>query len=130
MFDDIMRTMDPQSFERVVAEAIDSLPQSIRRHIANVAIVVDDLPDAQTMELAGIDDPMQLLGFYHGVPLTVRTQNYSLVPPDKISLFRKSILALCDDEAKVRETIRHTVLHELAHYFGIDDDRLEELGAY
>jgi predicted Zn-dependent protease with MMP-like domain len=122
--------MDSKQFEQEVARAIAQVPQDIRRQIANVAIVVQDLPDDATLEMAEVDDPYELLGFYHGVPLTERTHDYGLVPPDKISIFRKPILAACQSEDEVSALIRRTIRHELAHYFGIDDDRLEEIGAY
>jgi len=122
--------MDQQQFEQEVARAIADIPRDIRRQIANVAIVVQDLPDDETMDMAEVDDPYELFGFYHGVPLTQRTHNYGLISPDKISIFRKPILASCNNDDAARATIRRTLRHELAHYFGIDDDRLEELGAY
>ncbi|MBI4790480.1 MAG: metallopeptidase family protein [Chloroflexi bacterium] len=122
--------MTNQEFERAVAQAIEELPRAIRRQIANVAIVVEEWPDDDTLDAAGVDDPADLLGFYYGIPLTERTFDYGLVLPDKISIFRQPILLTCADDADVLAAIRHTVRHELAHYFGIDDDRLEELGAY
>jgi predicted Zn-dependent protease with MMP-like domain len=122
--------MDRKDFERAVADAISELPISIRRQIANVAIVVEELPDEKTMEMAEVDNPYELLGFYNGIPLTERTHNYGLVLPDKISLFRQPILRSCHSDVEIRAAIRTTLRHELAHYFGIDDDRLEEIGAY
>lgn len=122
--------MNNANFDRLVAEAMDALPANIRRHIANVAIVVEELPDDDVLDLVGLDDPFELLGFYHGVPLTARDHNYGLVAPDKISLYRQSILAVCRDDAEAKRTIHRTLRHEIAHYFGIDDERLEELGAY
>jgi predicted Zn-dependent protease with MMP-like domain len=122
--------MDHAEFQRKVAAVVDGLPPEIRRGIANVAIVVEDLADDETLDMAGIDNPYELLGFYHGVPLTQRTGNYGLVLPDKISIYREPILALGGDQVQTIARIKRTVLHELAHYFGIDDDRLEEIGAY
>lgn len=122
--------MDAQQFEQEVAHALADIPRTIRRQIANVALVVEDLPDDETMDLAEMNDPYALFGFYHGVPLTQRLHNYGLIPPDKISIFRKPILAACHSDDEARKMIRRTLRHELAHYFGIDDDRLEELGAY
>lgn len=79
-------------------------------------------------KMAGIGPGRLLLGLYHGVPLTHRGENYNLVPPDKISIYQEPIEAICATDEEVRDQVRKTVLHELAHYFGIDDDRLEELG--
>ncbi len=122
--------MNRRAFERLVAAAVNELPAALRRQIANVAIVVEELPDEETLDAAGVDDPYDLLGFYHGVPLTARTHDYGLVLPDKISIFRQPILRACRRDAEIRATIRATLRHELAHYFGIDDERLEEMGAY
>ena len=122
--------MTLDDFERAVAQAIDELPSTIRQRIANVAFIVEDWPDEDTLDAAGVDDPAELLGFYYGIPLTERTSGYGLVLPDKISIFREPILLTCANETEVPAAIRNTVHHELAHFFGIDDDRLEELGAY
>jgi predicted Zn-dependent protease with MMP-like domain len=96
----------------------------------NVAIVVEESADDETLELAGVDDAYDLFGFYEGVPLTERTSAYGLVPPDKISIYRQPILAACRNAEEIRAMIGETLRHEIAHYFGIDDERLEELGAY
>ncbi len=109
---------------------LDELPIQIQGRIANVAIVVEEWPDEETLEMAGVQDPEALLGFYHGIPLTERTHDYGLVLPDKISLFRQPILLGCEGEEEIRAVVARTLRHELAHYFGIDDDRLTELGAY
>lgn len=122
--------MTSNDFERAVAQALDELPDDIRRRIANVAIVVEEWPDDETLDMADVDNPEDLLGFYYGIPLTERTSAYGMVLPDKISLFRQPILLTCSTDEEVRSAIAHTLRHEIAHYFGIDDDRLEELGAY
>lgn len=122
--------MTSNDFERAVAQALDELPDDIRRRIANVAIVVEEWPDDETLDMADVDNPEDLLGFYYGIPLTERTSAYGMVLPDKISLFRQPILLTCSTDEEVRAAIAHTLRHEIAHYFGIDDDRLEELGAY
>lgn len=122
--------MDQKSFEREVARVMDELPVELRRQIANVAIVVEEFADDETLDAAGVDDPSDLLGFYSGIPLTERTSNYGLVLPDKISLFRGPILSECNTEQEILTVIRRTLLHEIGHYFGLSDDRLEELGAY
>ncbi|MBI5648900.1 MAG: metallopeptidase family protein [Chloroflexi bacterium] len=122
--------MNHREFENAVAHVLDELPPEIARRIANVAIVVEAVADAETLDWVEIDDPYDLLGFYHGIPLTERTEAYGLIPPDKISIYREPILAMCENDDQVRECIRETLHHELAHYFGIDDARLDELGAY
>jgi predicted Zn-dependent protease with MMP-like domain len=117
-------------FDDVIQQALDEFPLELCRHIANVAIVVEEIADDETLDLADVDDPLDLFGFYHGVPLTERTHDYGLVLPDKISIYRQPILAACRNADEIRATIAQTVRHEIAHYFGIDDERLEELGAY
>jgi predicted Zn-dependent protease with MMP-like domain len=122
--------MNPVDFHKVIHQVLAELPAELRRSIANVAIVVEDLADEDTLELVGMDDPYALFGFYEGVPLTARTSAYGLVPPDKISIYRQPILAAHRTEEEIRAAIAETLRHEIAHYFGIDDARLEELGAY
>lgn len=121
---------DTDLFETLVAETIDSLPAAFLDALDNVEIVIEEWPDRATLRAAGVRSRYELLGFYHGVPLTERTTSYGLVSPDKISIYRRPIEAVCANEAELRATVRRVVLHEIAHYFGIDDDRLHEIGAY
>jgi predicted Zn-dependent protease with MMP-like domain len=122
--------MDQIDFEDIVAEALDALPEEFRNGMNNVDVVVEDWPSRQTMRQAGVSHPAQLLGFYHGVPLTKRGHNYYLVLPDKISIYRQPILMHCHTPEEVRQTIHRVVRHEVAHHFGIDDEHLHEIGAY
>ncbi len=122
--------MDLRDFEELVAKALDELPEEFRNRMDNVEIVVQDWPNRETMRQAGVRHRSQLLGFYHGVPLTARTRGYNLVLPDKISIYRRPILMHAHTPAQVRDQVRRVVRHELAHHFGIDDDRLWEIGAY
>lgn len=122
--------MEEALFEQLVAEALEALPEVFRSRLENVEIVVEDWPDRRTMRLAGVRSPADLLGFYHGVPLTHRTSNYMLVLPDRISIYRQPILMRCRTLEEVRAMVTQTLRHEIAHYFGIDDERLEEIGAY
>ena len=122
--------MDRRAFERLVAEALNDLPEIFREKLDNVEVVVQGWPSRETMRLAGVRHPAQLLGFYHGVPQTKRTHNYGLVLPDKISIYRRPILMRCRTMEKIRATIGHVLRHEIAHHFGIGDERLREIGAY
>jgi len=106
------------SFEEHVRAALDSLPPDLARALENVAVVVEDEHP---------EDP-DLLGLYHGVPLPERDSHYGGQLPDKISIYRLPLEESFPDPEELEEEIRITVLHELAHYFGIDEDRLEELG--
>jgi len=116
-------------FEELVVEAIDGLPDDILRLLDNVEIVVADAPSAAQLDEAGaLDAGELLLGLYEGIPLTDRTSGYGMVLPDKISLFQGALESVCPDEETLRHEVRVTVIHELAHHFGISDRRLRELG--
>src|SRR5689334_8224072 len=121
--------MDANTFDTLVEHAWDALPERFRAQLSNVEIVVEDWPDPATMRLAHVHNPAQLLGFYHGVPLTKRGSGYNMVTPDKISLYRRPILMVCRTEDELHATIEHVMRHEIAHHFGISDARLHELGA-
>lgn len=120
--------MQRGEFLRLVHETVATLPPELLRRVQNVEIVVEDRPTLEDLRAAGVARGHTLLGLYHGVPLTHRTTNYNLVPPNIISIYREPILRMCDTEDEIREQVRKTVLHEIGHYFGIDDARLHELG--
>lgn len=109
--------VDPDRFEEMVATALDGLPEELGRLMRNVAVTVEHGPG-----------PSGLLGLYQGVPLTSRTTQYAGVLPDRITIYRLAICAICRSEAEVGEQVRRTVVHEVGHHFGIDDERLRELG--
>ena len=122
-------------FEELVADALDDLPPFFQARIDNVVVLVEVWPTKRTMREIGMPPGQTLLGLYTGIPLTERSHAYALVPPDTITLFQGPIEnAAAQGEGeyydRVREEVRHTVMHEIAHHFGIDDDRLVELGAY
>lgn len=122
--------MSSDEFDALVDEAWSSLPDTFKAQLQNVEVVIEDWPDAHTMRLAKVRNPLALLGFYHGVPLTERGIGYHMVTPDKISLYREPITQSCHSMKKLREAIAHVLRHEIAHHFGISDARLHELGAY
>lgn len=122
--------MNRRLFERLVAEELDNLPEEFRRKLDNVEIVIEDWADQEALRAAGVRHPAQLLGFYHGVPQTRRMHAYGLVLPDKISLYQRPIEMRCRTIDQVRRTIHRVLRHEIAHHFGIDDERLAKLGAY
>ncbi|HYZ54105.1 MAG TPA: metallopeptidase family protein [Streptosporangiaceae bacterium] len=104
-------------FEEMVVKALDELPEELGRLMRNVAVTVEH--DA---------GPPGLLGLYQGIPLTSRTSQYAGVLPDRITIYRRAICAVCHSEEEVAIQVRRTVIHEVAHHFGIDDARLRELG--
>ena len=112
-----MIDVEPARFEEMVAAALDGLPEGLGRLIQNVAVTVEHGPG-----------PSGLLGLYQGIPLTSRTSQYAGVLPYHITIYRRAICAICRTEAEVADQVRRTVIHEIAHHFGIDDDRLRELG--
>ena len=111
--------MGRDRFEELVGEALDAVPAQLLDLLDNVVILVEDDPPP--------DDP-HLLGVYEGYALTERGWDYGGVLPDRIVIFRRPILAICDTEEDVVEEVQVTVAHEIAHHFGIDDARLHDLG--
>jgi predicted Zn-dependent protease with MMP-like domain len=119
----------PERFADLVEEALGEIPDALWQAIDNVAVTVEEWPSARQQAVAG--PRSLLLGLYEGVPLTARSTGYGLIPPDKITIFRRPILQICGaDEALIRAQVRRTVLHEVAHHFGISDERLRSIGAY
>ncbi|MDQ3898673.1 MAG: metallopeptidase family protein [Actinomycetota bacterium] len=112
-----MKHIAPERFEQLVADALDDIPEELGRLMDNVWVTVEDVPDQPG-----------LLGLYEGVPLTQRDAYGGMVLPDRITLYRLPISAMCRTEDQVVEVVRDTVIHEVAHHFGIDDERLDELG--
>jgi predicted Zn-dependent protease with MMP-like domain len=109
--------VEPARFEDMVVTALDGLPEELGKLMRNVAVTVEHG-----------EGPPGLLGLYQGVPLTSRTSGYGGVLPDRITIYRRAICAICRTEDEVAERVRRTVIHEIAHHFGISDDRLRELG--
>lgn len=112
-----MVEVSPERFEQLVEAAVNVIPDSLAQHIENVAIVIEDeAPEPH------------LLGLYEGIPLTKRDSWYVAAMPDRIRIFRLPILRMCTTQAEVVREVYITVVHEIAHHFGIDDDTLHELG--
>lgn len=109
-----------QQFEDLVADAMDALPKRYQKHLNNVVIVVDDFPTPEQLQKQNIGPHQTLLGLYEGIPLTSRGNNYSLVLPDKITIFKKPIEAISADAEELSEQIKHTLWHEVAHYYGLN----------
>ncbi|CAL8973927.1 MAG: metallopeptidase family protein [Actinobacteria bacterium] len=111
--------VSPQRFEQLVDEALEQIPDQLFDLVENCALIVEEEPDAEMGDV---------LGYYDGTPLSDRTSQYSGVLPDRILIFRGPLLRLVSSEAELVEEIRITVWHEIAHFFGIDDDELDDLG--
>ena len=110
--------MTPERFDELVSDALDLIPRELAAAIDNVVVLVADRDP---------EDP-ELLGLYHGIALTERDSSYAGALPDTITIFRESLLEICDTEEDVIEEVAITVVPEIAHHFGIDDERLHELG--
>lgn len=110
--------MSPQRFDELVGDALDLIPAGLAAAIDNVVILVAD---------RNADEP-ELLGLYEGVALTERDSWYAGALPDTITIYREALLDICHSDAEVVDEVAITVIHEIAHHFGIDDDRLHELG--
>ena len=119
-----MIDVGPDRFEELVVEAVDDLPQWVHERLDNVEILVEERPPPGRRNLG-------LLGLYEGIPLTQRSGGgYFGVMPDRITLYRFNLQRISGDEADLRRHVRHTVVHEVAHFFGISDDRLREIDRY
>ena len=117
---------DRQAFERLVAEVLETLPSPFREKLSNVAVVVADHPTDDEVQSIGLPPEDDLLGLYQGTPYGERGGDYHLVPPDRVTIYRRPILAAAHSEAGVRREVRETVLHEIGHYFGLSDADMEE----
>jgi predicted Zn-dependent protease with MMP-like domain len=122
--------ISPKTFETLVIQALEALPPFFQDRLQNIEILIADRPTEEELAEAGLEPDELLLGLYQGIPLTERTGDYSLVLPDTITLYRDCIAAICDTPDQIMAEVQQTVKHEIAHHFGIDDDRLQELGAY
>lgn len=125
-----MTQFSPEEFKQLVVEALEALPEFFQQQLQNIDVVVTDWPSEAERRAVGLTSGQLLFGLYQGVPLTGRTSHYGLVLPDKITIYRLSIEQVCRSRAEVIEKVQRTVKHEIAHHFGISDDRLRELGAY
>lgn len=121
-----MRPLSRADFESLVSEALDSLPDDLYAYMENVEIVVEDAPGREVTE--DLDEGESILGLYQGIPLPDRGSDYFGVLPDKITLYKHNLEREARSRREVRDLVITTVIHEVAHHFGIDDQRLDELG--
>ena len=119
-------TMDSRSFEALVERSLKRLPKKFTDVLENIAIEVVDWPDQDILDDLGIEDGM-LYGLYQGVPLTQREWNYGNVLPDRISIYQGPIVREARSEEEIEEIVLDTVMHEIGHYFGLDDETLYQI---
>ncbi len=125
-----MYKVDRDTFEGLVTSAVEDLPEAFRDRITNLEFAVEDRANSEDYARVGGGLGMTLLGVYRGIPLTGRGRRYNMALPDRIVIFQQPIQRLARSEADLSERVRHVVLHEIAHYFGISDERLREIDAY
>ena len=119
--------LSDDEFDRLISQAMDELPQEYIKGLHNVAILYADDPDEYQIKKSGLREGNILLGLYEGIPLTKRGSNYTFVLPDKITLFKNSILMVVRTPAELFEQIKRTLWHEIAHYYGLDHERIHSL---
>jgi predicted Zn-dependent protease with MMP-like domain len=116
-------------FEELVREALATLPDEIAARIDNVDVEVADWASPRELSSAGVPRGRTLLGVYHGVPLTRRNSGYNMVPPDRIVIYQGPLEQMASDDEDLVRRVRDVVVHEVAHHFGISDERLDEIEA-
>jgi predicted Zn-dependent protease with MMP-like domain len=119
--------MTRRQFEALVERALRRLPRPFREKLANLAVVVEDWPDDETLDEMGIEPPDTLYGLYRGVDITHRDSSYGNVLPDTVTIYQGPIEEDCADEADMADLVRETVIHEIGHYFGLDDETMERI---
>jgi predicted Zn-dependent protease with MMP-like domain len=116
-----------ETFDHLISQAMDELPQEYIKGLNNVAILYADDPDEYQIQKSGLREGNILLGLYEGIPLTKRGGNYTFVLPDKITLFKHSMMMVAHDPQQLYEQIKRTLWHEIAHYYGLDHERIHDL---
>ena len=120
-------TMKQEEFAQLVNKALEDLPEEFLTKLENIDVVVEEYPTPAQLRRSGLKSGETLLGLYEGVPQTRRTSHYGMVLPDKITIFQKTIEAKCRDDAELFAEISRVLKHEIAHHFGISDERLREI---
>ncbi len=120
--------MDRVKFENLVDQAIRELPAEFRKKLENVVVIVEDRPSEEFLDEMEIPSGDTLLGLYEGTPLTERGFGFTPLHPDRIWIFQDPIEEVCENEEQITEEIKTTIVHEVAHFFGLDDEYLEQLG--
>ena len=120
--------MNRREFEKLIREAIRELPEEFRKKLKNVAVIVEDYPSEELKDQMGIPPDDTLFGLYEGIPLTQRGFFEQPLHPDRILIFQRAIEDECDSPEEIKQEVKTTIVHEVAHFFGMDDEYLEELG--
>jgi predicted Zn-dependent protease with MMP-like domain len=121
------KTLSDAEFETLIANAMDELPEEYIKGLNNVAVTYEDEPTPEQRKKLKLRCDSLLFGLYEGIPKTSRNSSYNLVVPDKITLFKIPILAVSQNDEQLRSNVKHTLWHEIAHYYGLDHDRIHEI---
>ncbi len=119
--------MRRREFERLVAQALENLPEVFKERLEDVAVIIEDWPSQDLLDDLGMAEDETLMGYYEGTPLTDFGRDYSMRMPDRIYVFKGPIEEACDTPAQVEEEIRKTVMHEVGHFFGLSEDEVGHL---
>jgi predicted Zn-dependent protease with MMP-like domain len=119
--------MTKERFNELVEEALREIPRRFRHAMKNVAVIVEDQPPLHILREMEIEPPDSLFGLYQGTPLPERGWTYGNTLPDRISIYQGPIVEACQDEEEIRDCVAETVIHEFGHYFGMDEDQIEEI---
>ena len=119
--------MTDEQFDNFITRAMNELPQEYIKGLDNVAIVMADEPTPEQIKKMKLENNRVLLGLYEGIPLTQRGAGYNFVLPDKITLFKNSIMAVSHGDEEIFERVKRTLWHEIAHYYGLNHDRIDEI---
>ena len=123
-----MERLTEDQFEDLVTEALADVPPAFEPYLDRVVVDVEPSPDAETVRSLGLDDPRSLMGLFCGVPMTRRHVDVPPLLPNRIVIYQENIQRLCRTRREVVGQIRKTVLHEIGHHFGLDEDQLADLG--
>lgn len=124
-----MVTVSDKQFNDLIAEVLDELPQEYTSRLDNILITFENQPSLEQRHKMNLGCNQTLFGLYEGIPLTARGNNYNMVIPDRITIFKLPIEAVSNDTQQLRAQIKHTVWHEIAHYFGLNHDKIHEIEA-
>ena len=120
--------LSTDEFRLLVERALDTLPEGFLPYLDGLAVDVEPVPDEATLRSVGLDDPRSLLGLYHGTPLTERSVRQAYRWPERIVIYQDNIQRICRTRRQIVRQVRQTVLHEIGHHFGLEEDDLDELG--
>ncbi len=125
-----MHNISDEQFAALISRAMDEMPENYMRNLSNVVITYDDEPSADQRRELRLRGDQSLFGLYQGIPLTKRGAGYNLVLPDKITIFKIPMLRASNDEQSLYKNVKHTLWHEIAHYYGLDHDKIYEIESH